>query len=95
MTLVDNHGVREPDFGAVAQLGERLNGIQEVEGSTPFRSTLCSSIEWLDAYIAELDRIAVPGKAKVALGAILAWMRSIIHEFGDRRQIRIQNNAAV
>src|SRR3989475_12203639 len=25
--------------GAVAQLGERLNGIQEVEGSTPFGST--------------------------------------------------------
>jgi hypothetical protein len=25
--------------GAVAQLGERLNGIQEVEGSTPFSST--------------------------------------------------------
>ena len=31
--------------GAVAQLGERLNGIQEVEGSTPFGSTnLTSSI---------------------------------------------------
>ena len=26
--------------GAVAQLGERLNGIQEVEGSTPFGSTI-------------------------------------------------------
>ena len=26
--------------GAVAQLGERLNGIQEVEGSIPFRSTI-------------------------------------------------------
>ena len=25
--------------GAVAQLGERLNGIQEVDGSTPFSST--------------------------------------------------------
>ena len=25
--------------GAVAQLGERLNGIQEVEGSNPFGST--------------------------------------------------------
>ena len=29
-----------PPCGAVAQLGERLNGIQEVEGSTPFGSTL-------------------------------------------------------
>ena len=29
--------------GAVAQLGERLNGIQEVRGSTPLGST---TIEW-------------------------------------------------
>jgi hypothetical protein len=27
------------DRGAVAQLGERLNGIQEVDGSIPFSST--------------------------------------------------------
>jgi hypothetical protein len=27
------------DHGAVAQLGERLNGIQEVGGSTPLSST--------------------------------------------------------
>ena len=26
-------------FGAIAQLGERLNGIQEVRGSTPLGST--------------------------------------------------------
>ena len=26
--------------GAVAQLGERLNGIEEVKGSTPFSSTI-------------------------------------------------------
>ena len=26
--------------GAVAQLGERLNGIQEAEGSIPFSSTI-------------------------------------------------------
>ena len=31
-----------PACGAVAQLGERLNGIQEVEGSTPFGSTFPS-----------------------------------------------------
>ena len=30
--------------GAVAQLGERLNGIQEVEGSIPFSSTILLSI---------------------------------------------------
>ncbi len=33
----------QKSFGAVAQLGERLNGIQEVEGSTPFSSTFCST----------------------------------------------------
>jgi hypothetical protein len=27
------------ELGAVAQLGERLNGIQEVDGSIPFSST--------------------------------------------------------
>gem|GEM_PF-3722965 len=27
-------------YGAVAQLGERLNGIQEVDGSIPFSSTI-------------------------------------------------------
>ena len=29
----------DPSGGPVAQLGERLNGIQEVVGSIPFRST--------------------------------------------------------
>jgi hypothetical protein len=29
----------ENRFGAVAQLGERVNGIHEVEGSIPFSST--------------------------------------------------------
>lgn len=37
-----------PNFGPVAQLGERLHGMQEVAGSIPARSTkvrVCSSIE--------------------------------------------------
>ena len=38
VTVRNFAGVSET-AGAVAQLGERLNGIQEVEGSTPFRST--------------------------------------------------------
>ncbi len=29
-----------PEIGAVAQLGERLNGIQEVRGSIPLGSTM-------------------------------------------------------
>jgi hypothetical protein len=31
--------VRSPKFGAVAQLGERVNGIHEVRGSIPLGST--------------------------------------------------------
>ena len=30
--------------GAVAQLGERLNGIQEVVGSIPISSTICFNV---------------------------------------------------
>ena len=37
--LVSQHSVL-PNRGAVAQLGERLNGIQEVVGSTPIGSTI-------------------------------------------------------
>ncbi len=35
--IVKNYA--EYDFGAVAQLGARLNGIQEVRGSIPLSST--------------------------------------------------------
>ncbi len=31
--------MREEQIGAVAQLGERVNGIHEVRGSTPLGST--------------------------------------------------------
>jgi hypothetical protein len=31
---------RQKMHGAVAQLGERLNGIQEADGSIPFSSTI-------------------------------------------------------
>ena len=31
--------INRPRFGAIAQLGERLNGIQEVGGSIPPSST--------------------------------------------------------
>jgi|LauGreDrversion4_2_1035121.scaffolds.fasta_scaffold21453_2 hypothetical protein len=34
--------VRAPSFGAVAQLAERLHGMQEVTGSIPVSSTICS-----------------------------------------------------
>lgn len=29
-----------PYYGPIAQLGERFNGIEEVKGSSPFRSTV-------------------------------------------------------
>ena len=34
-------------FGAVAQLGERVNGIHEVEGSIPFSSTYILPQKWM------------------------------------------------
>ena len=37
-----------PTGGAVAQLGERLNGIQEVEGSIPFGSTQIMGFQVLE-----------------------------------------------
>ena len=33
-------------FGAVAQLGERVNGIHEVVGSNPIRSTVLYQLGW-------------------------------------------------
>lgn len=43
--------VREP--GAIAQLGERLNGIQEVGGSTPPGSTSPATL-WYQFSVASL-----------------------------------------
>ena len=40
LLLRSQHGVQS-DCGVVAQLGERLNGIQEVRGSIPRGSTIC------------------------------------------------------
>jgi hypothetical protein len=39
------HGRKLPNDGAVAQLGERLNGIQEVVGSIPISSTEGKSLK--------------------------------------------------
>jgi hypothetical protein len=36
--------IRLPQSGPVAQLGARLNGIQEVTGSIPVRSTISSKL---------------------------------------------------
>src|SRR5688572_23479998 len=33
------YATQNTDFGPIAQLGERFNGIEEVKGSSPFRST--------------------------------------------------------
>jgi hypothetical protein len=38
-------GEHPKDFGAIAQLGERLNGIQEVVGSIPIGSTISKSLK--------------------------------------------------
>ena len=39
LTLFNLEGARPEIDGGIAQLGERLNGIQEVSGSIPFIST--------------------------------------------------------
>jgi hypothetical protein len=51
--------------GAVAQLGERLNGIQEVRGSIPLGST--NEINWLDG---ELQKFCgkCPRRVRIAPG---------------------------
>src|SRR5512136_115371 len=41
--MLDSYKIK-PD-GAVAQLGERLNGIQEADGSIPFSSTIFFQIQ--------------------------------------------------
>ena len=44
-----------PSAGAIAQLGERLNGIQEVRGSTPLGSTTeIIAVDLCDAEYAEM-----------------------------------------
>src|SRR5215470_12255419 len=56
--------------GAVAQLGERLNGIQEVGGSIPLSSTMLSSAQrdaWERDGFFLLPRFAAPGVCKAML----------------------------
>ncbi len=55
--------------GAVAQLGERLNGIQEVDGSTPFSSTFLARIA---GYGARLWAIGCTACVALALLTALA-----------------------
>ena len=51
--MVKNHFI----FGAVAQLGERLTGSQEVDGSIPFSSTkiIKELANWLTPFL--MDRV--------------------------------------
>ena len=37
--------MRQIEYGGIAQLGERLNGIQEVSGSIPLISTNTKTLE--------------------------------------------------
>ena len=51
LTNKNTYGIISPlrkatfNFGGIAQLGERLNGIQEVRGSTPLISTKAKSLD--------------------------------------------------
>ena len=53
IALADLHPI--PMCGAVAQLGERLNGIQEVIGSIPFGSTTPSSPSFVHRLVEHLE----------------------------------------
>jgi hypothetical protein len=55
---------RGPAIGAVAQLGERLNGIQEVDGSIPFGSTnRIKQLRGLSAALLFLPRLRASDRA--------------------------------
>ena len=66
-TINCSGGERDTKYGGIAQLGERLNGIQEVSGSIPLISTigkpttteygLCGGIAQLGA---QLKRLRTP-----------------------------------
>ena len=42
----ESHRPLQVTQGAIAQLGERLHGMQEVRGSTPLGSTICDFLRW-------------------------------------------------
>ena len=47
LTKLGSFDMNFGNFGAIAQLGERLNGIQEVSGSIPLSSTLFNNLSKL------------------------------------------------
>ena len=49
----------ESDLGGLAQLGERLHGMQEVIGSTPLSSTLSPYVAM--SYDARFGAVFLPG----------------------------------
>src|SRR2546427_8384899 len=49
----------------------------------------------LDLDIPETNRVVVPGKPKMAAGAILARMRMVGHELSYPRQVGVGNHGAV
>ena len=63
-----------PARGAVAQLGERLNGIQEVRGSIP----LGSMLEVVRAPVAQLDRASDFGSEGREFESLRAHLRRSI-----------------
>ena len=56
-------GVRLPSDGPVAQLGARLNGIQEVTGSIPVRSTKPSFPVWISRKSLKAGALFEQGRA--------------------------------
>jgi hypothetical protein len=63
--------------GAIAQLGERLNGIQEVSGSIPLSSTKDKVFrDWPDRFILKIGPLQATGTGllQAAEAFLLSWV---------------------
>ena len=71
------------EYGGIAQLGERLNGIQEVSGSIPLISTKGTEFTWiLVPFFCLFCRLTQPHISKYNLYDFKATLR-------DRQDVRL------
>ncbi len=68
----------------------------DVKFSDPFNyGDRRGPLQLFDLHIAELNRIIMASKTKVAAGPIFPWMRMATHKISDVRQIRVENHGAI
>ena len=67
-----------PNVGAVAQLGERCNGIAEVRGSSPLGSICSAAIAQLVERITRNDEVvgSTPTGGLRFLGGVAEWLKA-------------------